>query len=65
VGGTFDRLHLGHMVLLLQTILAASDKIYIGVTGEKILSGKSNRDLVQPMKLRMKKIYKFVKSIKP
>jgi hypothetical protein len=33
VGGTFDHLHLGHQVLLLYTILTATNEVLIGVTG--------------------------------
>ncbi len=33
VGGTFDRLHVGHRLLLAATALICSEKLYIGVTG--------------------------------
>ena len=33
VGGTFDRLHVGHRLLLAATALICTEKVYIGVTG--------------------------------
>jgi hypothetical protein len=35
VGGTFDRLHAGHRLLLAATALAASKSVYVGVTGAR------------------------------
>ena len=34
VGGTFDRLHAGHRMLLAATALASTSHVYIGVTSE-------------------------------
>jgi pantetheine-phosphate adenylyltransferase len=33
VGGTFDRLHCGHELLLAVTALVARKTVYVGVTG--------------------------------
>ena len=33
VGGTFDRLHVGHRLLLAATALVSTKHVYIGVTG--------------------------------
>jgi hypothetical protein len=33
VGGTFDRLHAGHRLLLAATALVATHSIFVGVTG--------------------------------
>lgn len=33
VGGTFDRLHVGHRLLLAATALVTTQHVYIGVTG--------------------------------
>ena len=34
VGGTFDRLHAGHRMLLAATALVSTHSIYIGITGK-------------------------------
>lgn len=36
VGGTFDRLHAGHRLLLCTTALASDQFVYVGVTGKII-----------------------------
>lgn len=40
VGGTFDRLHAGHRILLAATALAALEAAYVGVTGPALLENK-------------------------
>jgi hypothetical protein len=35
VGGTFDRLHAGHRLLLAATALVSVDKVFIGITGKQ------------------------------
>jgi len=49
-------LHLGHKVLLLIAILAAEDILYIGVTGDNMLSKKKNKEIIKPLHLRMKEV---------
>jgi pantetheine-phosphate adenylyltransferase len=36
VGGTFDRLHAGHRLLLAATALVSSKHVYVGITGGRI-----------------------------
>lgn len=43
VGGTFDRLHAGHRLLLAATALTATHQVYVGVTGGRRSTG-SRRD---------------------
>lgn len=38
VGGTFDRLHAGHRLLLAVTALVATERVYVGVTGERLVT---------------------------
>lgn len=40
LGGTFDRLHLAHKLLLSEAALRASEKITVGITDENMLYGK-------------------------
>ena len=42
-GGTFDRMHAGHRLLLAVTALACSQTAYIGVTGDLLLAKKKAR----------------------
>ena len=35
VGGTFDRLHAGHRLLLAATALVAVERVYVGITGDR------------------------------
>lgn len=53
VGGTFDHLHVGHQVLLLQAVLSTEKKLIIGVTGEKMLQKKVNNQLIQSLLMRI------------
>ena len=63
VGGTFDYLHIGHQILLLYTLLAAKETIYVGVTGEALLINKKYKDFIQPQTLRMKNVRDFLETI--
>lgn len=53
-GGTFDRLHAGHKVLITVTGLLAWEAAVIGVSGDAsgLVSGKQRGDLLEPYKCR-------------
>lgn len=40
MGGTFDRLHAGHRLLLAATALVAREHIFVGITGEAARWGR-------------------------
>lgn len=42
LGGTFDRLHIGHKELLSQAIIRCKRKLTVGVTDANMLSSKSD-----------------------
>lgn len=65
VGGTFDRLHIGHQILLLYTVLYAKDEVIVGISGDKLLQKKFNRSLVQPLFIRTQRVKEFIQKIKP
>lgn len=48
VGGTFDRLHAGHRLLLAVSALAASQSLFIGVTDGALVAKKAGRAHLQP-----------------
>ena len=41
VGGTFDRLHAGHRILLAATALVSTRHVYIGITSEALASSRA------------------------
>lgn len=45
LGGTFDKLHVGHKVLLSEAVMKCKKKLTVGVSGEELL--KSKHQLVQ------------------
>lgn len=47
VGGTFDRLHAGHRLLLAATALVSTERIFIGITSDKLLANKRNKELLE------------------
>lgn len=48
VGGTFDRLHAGHRLLLAATALVSRQHIFVGITGEGSLLAASVGELAWP-----------------
>ena len=68
LGGTFDRLHAGHKILLTKACLVATQRVVVGVTdysnspklGSKTLSG-----FMQPVEIRSELVRHFMSSIAP
>ena len=68
LGGTFDRLHPGHKVLLTVACLVASERLVVGITdysGSTSLSSKTLPGFLQSVELRSCLCRSFVTSIKP
>ena len=61
-GGTFDRLHDGHR-LLIETALKVSNKVVIGLTTQKMLKRKKFSDLIEDFETRKKHLENFISSI--
>lgn len=64
VGGTFDRLHAGHRLLLTVAAYCASDTVWIGVTGASMLGRKAHRHLIAPFDARCRNAKLFVRQAK-
>jgi pantetheine-phosphate adenylyltransferase len=65
VGGTFDRLHAGHRLLLAATALVATEGIYVGVTADKLLINKRNKELLEPYDVREAAAVEYMQRINP
>lgn len=64
LGGTFDRIHDGHKILLSQAVLRCSGKLTIGVTSESMLTSKKLTDLIQPLEQRLQCVQDFLTDIR-
>ena len=58
VGGTFDRLHLGHKALL-RKAFEVGKYIYIGLTSDEIIKNKPYAERILPYELRLRDLLKF------
>lgn len=65
VGGTFDRLHAGHRLLLAATALAAARRVYVGVTADELLAKKAHREWLQPYEARCAAALGFMRAVRP
>jgi pantetheine-phosphate adenylyltransferase len=65
VGGTFDRLHAGHRLLLAVAALAARDSLFIGVTDGALVAAKAGRAPLQPYAARVDAAAAFTRAVRP
>ncbi|KAJ4959669.1 hypothetical protein NE237_019579 [Protea cynaroides] len=65
LGGTFDRLHDGHRLLLKVAAEFARDRLVVGVCDGPMLVKKELADLIEPIEMRMKAVGDYIKFIKP
>ncbi|XP_053309433.1 bifunctional coenzyme A synthase [Spea bombifrons] len=65
VGGTFDRLHNAHKILLSVCSLLAERRLLIGVADKELLDGKVLKELIQPYKQRVEIMSQFLVDVKP
>ncbi|KAK3239936.1 hypothetical protein CYMTET_50169 [Cymbomonas tetramitiformis] len=65
VGGTFDRLHAGHRLLLSAAALVTDGTLYVGIAGDELLAKKSNKDLMQNFKEREQEATAFLQRVRP
>lgn len=64
VGGTFDRLHSGHKLLLTVSCLHALKKLRVGITGPELLAKKRHASLLQTFEQRRFGVEQFLKKIR-
>ncbi|EJD05866.1 Nucleotidylyl transferase [Fomitiporia mediterranea MF3/22] len=65
LGGTFDHLHSGHKILLSMAAWIAHEKVIVGVTDDKLLQKKVNKDVIEPLDLRIERVRRFMEFFKP
>lgn len=65
LGGTFDNMHYGHCKLLTLSALCCSERLTIGITGDSMLSKKSNAAMITDFNFRRNAVSSFIRSIKP
>ncbi|XP_039441653.1 bifunctional coenzyme A synthase [Culex pipiens pallens] len=63
LGGTFDRLHGGHKVLLTQAVLLAQERMVVGVTDENMIKSKKLWELILPVEQRIAEVREFLECI--
>ncbi|CAD5123211.1 unnamed protein product [Dimorphilus gyrociliatus] len=65
LGGTFDRLHAGHKILLSYGAMQAKKGIIVGVSDECLTKKKVLKELIVPMERRMADVNEFLKDVRP
>mmetsp|Transcript_535 Transcript_535/g.1067 ORF Transcript_535/g.1067 Transcript_535/m.1067 type:complete len:310 (-) Transcript_535:380-1309(-) len=65
VGGTFDRVHAGHRLLLASTAAVCRKIVYMGITGEALLAKKRHRELLEPFEARHAAAVGFIRAVNP
>ncbi|XP_053687398.1 bifunctional coenzyme A synthase [Sabethes cyaneus] len=63
LGGTFDRMHAGHKVLLTQAVLLAEKRLVVGVTDENMIKSKKLWELITPVEQRILEVRQFLEEI--
>lgn len=65
IGGTFDRLHIGHKILLSESALLTKHTFLIGVSDGPLLAKKKLVDLIQDFDVRCKNVKTFLNTVSP
>ncbi|XP_034657602.1 bifunctional coenzyme A synthase [Drosophila subobscura] len=63
LGGTFDRIHLGHKIFLTQAVLRTCKRLVVGVTTAAMTKSKTLPDLILPVEERIAQLREFLTDI--
>lgn len=65
LGGTFDRLHAGHRLLLSVAAISAEAEVVVGVTDDAMLTTKTRRELLQSYDARCVGVARYIHAVHP
>ena len=65
LGGTFDSIHIGHLLLLTTASLIATKRVLVGVADGPLLSKKVLPELVKPVEYRVREVESILRDMKP
>eukprot|EP00088_Acartia_fossae_P044282 TRINITY_DN4696_c0_g1_i2.p1 TRINITY_DN4696_c0_g1~~TRINITY_DN4696_c0_g1_i2.p1 ORF type:complete len:485 (-),score=66.35 TRINITY_DN4696_c0_g1_i2:180-1634(-) len=63
MGGTFDRLHTGHKILLSTALIRTKESLTVGVTGQNLLGKKTLTELIEPLDDRIQGVTDFLTDV--
>jgi cytidyltransferase-like protein len=63
VGGTFDRLHLGHKLLLTKALNITCNQLIVGITDKTMLKNKVLFELIEPIEIRINNVKKYLEEL--
>jgi phosphopantetheine adenylyltransferase/dephospho-CoA kinase len=65
LGGTFDRLHIGHKMLLSECVLLTRNRLLIGMADGPLLAKKKLAELIEDIDVRCKEVRDFLGIVAP
>lgn len=65
VGGTFDRLHAGHRLLLTTAAWATRNNLRIGITSDTLLAHKKHNRIIASVEARGSAAMQYARAVKP
>eukprot|EP00696_Hemimastix_kukwesjijk_P013357 gnl/Hemi2/26729_TR8987_c0_g1_i1.p1 gnl/Hemi2/26729_TR8987_c0_g1~~gnl/Hemi2/26729_TR8987_c0_g1_i1.p1 ORF type:complete len:227 (+),score=30.05 gnl/Hemi2/26729_TR8987_c0_g1_i1:282-962(+) len=65
LGGTFDRLHSGHKILLSVSALLCDRQLIVGVSGQALLTKKKHAEMIQSFETRCANVVEFLRAFRP
>ncbi|XP_017479592.1 PREDICTED: bifunctional coenzyme A synthase [Rhagoletis zephyria] len=63
VGGTFDRIHVGHKIFLTQAVIRCCRRLVVGVTTKQMNKSKTLSELILPVEKRIEEVRGFLTEI--